>query len=109
MMTRRAALLMPLLGLGVLGCFSPKVRQQSLDEADAAREPGARTIGDVSTPASLEATPLVGVGLVVGLNGTGGPSPPSGYRTQLETDLKKRKVNDVRAIIDSPNHAMVMV
>jgi hypothetical protein len=109
MMTRRTALLMPLLGFGVLGCMDPKTRLQSADESEAAKNLEARTIGDISTVANLEPTPLFGVGLVVGLNGTGGTCPPSPYRSELEHNLRKHKDSDVKDLIDSNNNTMVIV
>jgi hypothetical protein len=51
---------------------------------------------------------VTGIGLVVGLDGTGG-TPPGTYRTLLEQDLRKRKVEKVKEILESPDFALVLV
>src|SRR5262249_20163266 len=81
-----------ILGLGLVGCLHPKFRPQSADDAEN-KEAQEKTIGDVSTVANVEPTSVLGVGLVVNLNGSGGGMPPaSTYRTMLENDLKARGV-----------------
>jgi flagellar basal body P-ring protein FlgI len=66
-------------------------------------------IGKYTTISGLNMITLEGVGLVVGLNGTGGDPPPSVYRTQLLTDMRKRKVKNPNQILRSPNTALVVV
>src|SRR5438128_2240690 len=81
--------LLPLLGLGMLGCLNAKARLQSGEDGEA-KEQEVRTIGDI-TSVAYERTEVMGVGLVVGLNGTGGGAPPaSAYRDMLENYLKKK-------------------
>jgi len=71
----------------------------------------ARTelIGKYTTISGLNMITLEGVGLVVGLNGTGGDPPPSVYRTALLNDMRKRKVKNPNQILRSPNTALVVV
>jgi len=52
---------------------------------------------------------LRGVGLVVGLNGTGGDPSPSAYRTQLQNEMSRRNVPDGKRILASQDTALVIV
>src|SRR5262249_62347822 len=69
--------------------------------------------GDVSGAkcpvANAEPIARGGVGLVEGLEGTGGPAPPDGYRAMLEDQLRKAGVKNVKELMKSPNHALVIV
>src|SRR5262249_4659255 len=56
-----------------------------------------------------EPTPVGGVGIVVGLEGTGGDCPPDDYRSMLENDLRRQGVNNPRAVLADPGNAMVLV
>src|SRR5207245_2350909 len=53
--------------------------------------------------------PLGGVGLVVGLEGTGGDCPSDNYRAMLEGELQKQGVHNVKQVLSSPDHALVLV
>ncbi len=66
-------------------------------------------IGDYTNFAGLSPVLLEGVGLVVGLAGTGGDPAPSMYRTALLEDMKKRGVPQPNTILQSPNTALVIV
>lgn len=73
-------------------------------------ELGRRTkIGDYTNISGLNMVVLEGVGLVTGLNGTGGDSPSSTYRKALLDDMRKRRVEDPNKILASPSTAMVVV
>lgn len=50
-----------------------------------------------------------GVGLVVGLSGTGEDPPPSYYRSRLVDEMRKHKIDEPNAVLRSPDTAMVMV
>lgn len=52
---------------------------------------------------------LRGVGLVTGLNGTGGDPSPSALRTQLQNEMARRNVPDVKRILASQDTALVVV
>lgn len=52
---------------------------------------------------------LRGVGLVTGLNGTGGDPSPSALRTQLQNEMARRGIKNSKQILASPNTAMVVV
>ena len=94
--------------LGLVGCTSPMTRLQSGEESDVDRY-GVKTIGDVTTVGNAEATPAAGVGLVVGLEGTGGEPAADNYRINLEEDLNKEHIKDVKKVLANPNHALVVV
>lgn len=92
--------------LGLLGCVQPQTRLQAPDEE---REVEVQTVGDLTSFSNAEPIPVSGVGIVVGLEGTGGDAPPGSYRTFLEDQLRKRGVEHVKEILTSPNNAMVLV
>ncbi|MCX7388300.1 MAG: flagellar basal body P-ring protein FlgI [Planctomycetales bacterium] len=50
-----------------------------------------------------------GVGLVTGLNGTGGDPSPSALRTQLGNEMSRRNVKDSKQILASQDTALVVV
>ena len=66
-------------------------------------------LGEYTTIAGLNVVTLEGVGLIVGLNGTGGNPPPSMYRTALLEQMRKRNVTNPNQILASPNTALVAV
>ncbi len=66
-------------------------------------------IGEYVTFAGLNLVTLEGVGLVVGLDGTGGDPPPSAYRTAMLDEMQRRGVRNPNAILRSPNTALVIV
>jgi hypothetical protein len=108
MRTGRYFLVLGVVGLAA-GCFGPQTRLQMDDEKE--QKPLVETIGDVTEAViNAEPTPVMGVGLVVDLNGTGGGMPPqSSYRSALENELKRAGVEDVKKVLSSPNHTMVIV
>src|SRR5262245_32519631 len=80
--------------VGALGCHHPQTRLQADDDTDREKYQ-VKTVGDVSTFANAEGVTAAGVGLVVGLDGTGGEAPPGGHRAMLEDTLRKRGVENV--------------
>lgn len=81
------------------------------DEKDDEFETKVETpmIGDYAGFANLNLVTLEGVGLVVGLDGTGGDPPPSSYREVLADDMRRRGIADPETILRSPNTALVIV
>src|SRR5262245_24973370 len=102
-MNRRLMLLTGLTGLGgllgLVGCVGQQIRSQSGEEERDGRDYEVRTIADVTAAAVADSVPCGGVGLVVGLNGTGGPAPPGAYRAMLEKELKTRKIDNIKSLI----------
>lgn len=117
-MSRRFAAMAALL-LALAGCVQPQVRPQMPDEAERDRDLSVRTIGAVTEVGNVEALQVSGVGLVTGLDGTG-HAPQGWFRSRLEEQLRKHKsltdrllraqgVGSVKALLDSPNNALVLV
>lgn len=52
---------------------------------------------------------LRGVGLVTGLDGTGGDPAPSALRTQLQNEMARRGVKNPKHVLASPNTALVVI
>ncbi|HTU22577.1 MAG TPA: flagellar basal body P-ring protein FlgI [Gemmataceae bacterium] len=90
----------------LLGCTSLQPRLQSDDEGE--RYP-IETLRDKATVGNAMPIKVGGVGLVVGLEGTGGDCPPSSYRSILENELRKENVHNIRQLMSSPENAMVYV
>lgn len=93
--------------LGLVGCAQTQTRLQSEDESE--RDYAIKTVGDMTSVANADAIAVSGIGLVVGLSGTGGGAPPGGLRTLLEDQLNKRGVSNVKEVLASPNNALVLV
>jgi hypothetical protein len=53
--------------------------------------------------------PVGGVGLVVGLEGTGGEPPANEDRSKLEHDLQQRGVRDIKKLLNSTSVALVYI
>ena len=88
-----------------------KLSDLDKDEKDKEFETKVETpmIGDYAGFANLNLVTLEGVGLVVGLDGTGGDPPPSTYREVLADDMRRRGIDDPETILRSPNTALVIV
>jgi hypothetical protein len=106
--------------LGVLGCNLPQTRAQKEDESDAEPKYAVKTVGDVTDVGNGETITVGGVGLVVGLEGTGSPAQPGSYRTMLDDYLKKHQpllapllkaygVKNTRELLDSPDRGTSLV
>jgi hypothetical protein len=98
--------------LGGAGCSQLQPRGQSPDDPDARYEfKDVQVVADVVELGGSNAAPLQvsGVGLVEGLDGTGGAAPPSEFRGLLEQQLLKQGVRNVKGLLDSPDNSMVLV
>jgi len=104
-----ACCLLPFAFCLVLGCAHPQTRLQADEEADRDKQGEVKTIGDVSVVANAEAIPVSGIGLVIGLDDTGGGAPPGPYRQRLEEELRKRRVDNIKEILASPTTSLVFV
>ncbi|HWY85216.1 MAG TPA: flagellar basal body P-ring protein FlgI [Gemmataceae bacterium] len=94
--------------LGQTGCVNPQTRAQSSEETERDKDLEVRTIGDVTEVDNVQRIQVSGVGLVTGLDETG-HSPPSQFRTMLEQQLRKQKVEDVKGLLDSRSNCLVLV
>lgn len=94
--------------LGLAGCVNPQTRAQSAEDSEREKDLEVRTVGDVTEVSNVQPIQVSGVGLVTGLAGTG-QSPMSTFRTMLEQQLRKQKVENVRELLDSRNNCLVLV
>jgi hypothetical protein len=95
--------------LGLAGCVQPQTRLQAPDDAERDKDAEVQTVGDISSFANADPTPVSGVGLVVGLEGTGGAATPGSYRDLLERELQKDGVEHIKEILASPVNSLVLV
>jgi hypothetical protein len=97
--------------LALVGCSSAQTRGQSADETDQEDEDikNVKTIGDITVMDNVKPIQVSGVGLVYGLDGTGGGVPNNEWRQRLEDQLHKQGVQDVKAMLNSPKYTMVFV
>ncbi len=92
------------------GCKHEQTRLQIGEEAESReKEYDLQTVGGITSVANADPVPVSGVGLVVGLEGTGGSAPPGGYRTLLEDQLAKDGVTHLKELLASPETSMVLV
>lgn len=81
-----------------------KANEDASQEAETTQFVGSRiTISGGSTPL------IEGVGLVTGLDGTGGDVPPSSYRRTILDDMRKRQVPNPERLLQSPSTAVVVI
>jgi hypothetical protein len=117
---RLGACAAPLLAaLALSGCvdlpFLPhtdsEARQKAVKDKDRDKDlESIRTIGDLTEVFSIAPLQVSGVGLVTGLNGTGGSPPPiNEYRKLLTGQLQKRGFRNVDQLLDSTDNAVVLV
>jgi flagellar basal body P-ring protein FlgI len=92
--------------VALLGCTTLQPRLQSDEENE---HYAIETIRNKVTVGNAMPVPVGGIGLVVGLEGTGGDCPPDSWREILENELRKEGVQDIRKVMTSPDHAMVYV
>src|SRR5262249_54354959 len=95
--------------LGLAGCLNswPWTRQTP-EEVERDRDLDVTTVGDICEVGNALPVQVSGIGLVTGLDGTGG-APPSSYRTLLEQQLRKQKIEHAREIVESKDNAVVLV
>jgi len=78
--------------------------------SNASKSPRARTsVGHYISISGLGMITLEGVGLVTGLDGTGGDPRPSHFRMALLKDMQRRDVPNPKALLRSPGTALVIV
>ena len=95
--------------LPLLGCLKPEVlRSQADDETDHDRYE-MKTIGDITRVGNTEPIPVGGVGVVVGLDDTGGEAAMDDNRRMMEDWLRKKGIKNVKELMTSPQSALVIV
>jgi flagellar basal body P-ring protein FlgI len=92
------------LALSLAGAGAPKKKRAEPPP------PGVyETIADLADIHKNAETKLEGVGLVVGLDGTGVNPPNSYYRTKLLDEMRKAGIENANKMLENPNVAMVVV
>ena len=86
---------------------SPDIASEDVDEFETVVE--TPFVREYVTFAGLNLVTLEGVGLVIGLDGTGGDPPPSPLRTILLDDMRRRKIENPNQILKSPSTALVSI
>ncbi len=99
---------------------SPEKQDEDVAKEDSLRDDDEKSneeetkvetplVGDYTSINGLNRVVMEGVGIVVGLDGTGGDPPPSVYREALLNDMRKRDIRDPESILRSPSTALVIV
>lgn len=92
------------------GCMGPILRQQSPDaEITEVSLQESQLVGGVAHPHGMGYLKVEAIGLVTGLNNTGGDPPLSGQRAGLLAEMNRMEVEDPNAVLASPQTAMVMI
>ena len=108
MVFARRRLLCWVLLSGLAGCGKLSLRSQNPDD-DEIKPPQTTYIKDQVTVSGLHPITIEAVGLVVGLDNTGGEPPPSVYRTMLTNEMKRRGVPNPNKLLQSPTVALVLI
>ncbi|QDS97778.1 flagellar basal body P-ring protein FlgI [Adhaeretor mobilis] len=96
--------------LALTGCMGPILRQQSPDaELTEAAAQDNQLVGGVAHPHGMGYMKVEAIGLVTGLNSTGGDPPLSGQRAGLLAEMNRMDIEDPNAVLASPQTAMVMI
>ncbi len=96
--------------LGLAGCGNTgSLRGVSGEDPEAALQYEVPTIGERTVVGNAEPVKVGGVGIVVGLEGTGGDCRHDEYRAMLIDDLKKDKVPEPGKLLASGTAALVIV
>jgi hypothetical protein len=103
-----AAALLAATLLVLAGCSTSQQQTRAQASEDVDRY-DVKTIGDLTTVANPEPVSLGGVGLVVGLEGTGGETAANYFRGMLEDSLHRQNVKNIKELISSSSVAVVVV
>src|SRR5262245_21058657 len=88
----------------MLGCNNPQTRFQVAEEPEHDRYDQLK-VGDVTKVGNAEPIKLQGVGVVVGLDGTGGEASPD-IRAVMEDQLRRMKIPRIKEFLNSPENAV---
>ena len=96
--------------LGLAGCAKQQLRAQAEDEGEKDRY-AVETVRTVCQFDQTEPVAVSGVGLVVGLSGTGGGAPAGDYRTVLEKEFPQLNPKDgsIKELLADPDTSLVLV
>lgn len=86
-----------------------EVRLENVNEAIRGEDGHSRLIGDYVLVSGLNSRAIEGVGLVVGLDGTGDDPPASNLRTELLEEMRRRNVENPNQWLRRPSTTLVLV
>ncbi len=96
--------------MGLVGCIQPFAHPKQEPVVEKKKEIEVKTIGKVASVENTSDVEVFGIGLVVGLDGTGGGAPPGPYRSVLEDQLpKENKIENVKQFLASNTTSLVLV
>lgn len=95
--------------LVLAGCTSAGQHRGKAEEEAELHRYDVVTIGDKTSVGNADPVPLGGVGLVEGLEGTGGDCNHDSYRAMLSDHLRKSRVENVNELLKSSSHALVII
>jgi hypothetical protein len=98
-----------LCGCSDLNLFRLQNADKDKEDEKNDRSKETEFVGSYATVSGNTWIAIHGVGLVTGLDNTGEDPVPSVYRTQLETEMKKRNVPSYRELLKSPTTALVLL
>jgi flagellar basal body P-ring protein FlgI len=104
-------IMLPLALAAIAGCTSLTEQQTRLQAEDEIIQVNydVKTVGDVTSFSETDPIPLGGVGLVCGLDNTGGDPPPGFYRDMLQEQLVKEGIKNWKDILASKTTSLVVV
>jgi HEAT repeat protein len=91
------------------GPFSNKDKEKAAAKKAAMTLKVDETVGDIAKIPPLSDIRLEGVGLVIGLDGTGSEAQPSGWRTKLLERMRKDGVHDAEKYLSDPSTSLVLL
>ena len=92
------------------GMLNPDNRRKArVNSAISGQKGHSQLIGDYISIGGDTVRMVQGVGLVVGLDGTGEDPPATPQRKMLLEEMRRRKITDPESLLRSPNTALVVV
>lgn len=87
--------------MSLVGCIQPFAHPTKTEPVvEKPKEIEVKTIGKVASVENTAPVEVFGIGLVIGLDGTGGGAPPGPYRSVLEDQLPKmNKIDNVKQFL----------
>ncbi|HEY2784370.1 MAG TPA: HEAT repeat domain-containing protein [Fimbriiglobus sp.] len=92
---------------GLVGCVNPQTARPQIAEEPVEKD-AVPTVGSKTEVGNVTPLPAYGIGLVIGLSGTGSTPPAGDLRTQLERSLTAAGYN-AKEMLDDPARAVSMV
>ena len=92
------------------GMLNPDNRRKArVNDALNGQKGHSQLIGDYISIGGDTVRMVQGVGLVVGLDGTGEDPPATPQRKMLLEEIRRRRIDDPESLVSSPNTALVVV